>query len=139
MPYPSKFTPEVRERIVRLIAAGNPAVVAAEAAGVAERTFYAWLERGQQTGKAARPYREFRAAVQAARAEGEAILVTRIAKAATNGSWGAAAWLLERRWPERWAKIVDRSPSGKQDSAPAQQEDPFAKLDELASRRQHRV
>jgi hypothetical protein len=32
---------------------------------------------------------------------GEAALVLGVARAAAT-NWGAAAWLLERRWPERW-------------------------------------
>src|SRR4051794_32440167 len=34
-------------------------------------------------------------------ARAEALLVTLIAMAARD-SWTAAAWILERRWPERW-------------------------------------
>jgi hypothetical protein len=54
-------------------------------------------------------------------------LVLAIAKAAQRGNWQAAALLLERRWPERWAK---REPGPAPDPA-----DAFAEVDELAARR----
>jgi transposase len=109
MARPSKLSPELQERCAALIRAGNTVEVAAEAAGISEATFYAWMARGEQSRASDRPYREFRAAVEQARAEAEATLVTRIAKAAANGSWPAAAWLLERRYSERWAKVTERN------------------------------
>ena len=45
---------------------------------------------------------DFRIAVETAQAESEMILVTRIGAAAQNGSWSAAAWLLQHRFPENW-------------------------------------
>lgn len=47
------------------------------------------------------PYREFRAAVQKAEAEAEERLLGIIEDAAPN-TWQAAAWMLERKYPERW-------------------------------------
>ncbi len=37
-------------------------------------------------------------------AAGEAALLARVEKAAEEGQWQAAAWTLESRWPERWAR-----------------------------------
>src|SRR4051812_3365849 len=102
MAKPSKLTPEVQENIVRLIRAGNTIELAAEAAGISQATFYAWMARGESGKRADAPFVDFRDAVEQGRAEAEAVLVTRIAKAAANGSWSAAAWLLERSHPERW-------------------------------------
>ena len=44
---------------------------------------------------------QIRRAVEQARAEAEASLVGRVQNAAQAGSWRAACWLPERRWPER--------------------------------------
>lgn len=92
MARPSKFTPEVQTRLCQLLHAGNTHEVAAEACGIDVSTFYTWR----------REKPEFAEAVQRAEAEAEAVLVARISKAAANGSWRAASWLLERRNPEKW-------------------------------------
>lgn len=41
------LTPEIQAKIVGFIRGGVFAHVAARAAGIAERTFYEWLERGE--------------------------------------------------------------------------------------------
>ncbi len=46
----------------------------------------------------------FRAAIEAAEAGLELGLVAKIHKAAADGDWKAALAILERRFPERWAK-----------------------------------
>lgn len=58
-------------------------------------------------------------------------LVAVVEDAAREGSWNAAAWLLERKWPERWAKRAKPKPAPEREK-PA---DPFAEIDELAERR----
>jgi hypothetical protein len=74
---------------------------------------------------------ELDAAVE--RATREARLVAHVAKAANDGQWRAAVWLLEHRYPERWAlrSRVDEPPP----PAPAGEDDPFVEVDELAARR----
>lgn len=141
MARPSKLTPEVQTQISQLIRAGNTVEVAAAAAGIGEGTFYEWMARGDKPGAAHDSFREFRAAIEQARAESEAGMVARIAKAASNGSWQAAAWLLERRAPERWAKAAERRLLADQESADKQQvaPDPFSEADELAARRAGRA
>lgn len=89
----------VTKRIVDAVAQGLPRDTAAKLARVAPSTFYGWLARGR-LGEA--PYLEFLERVREAEAKGEAELVERI-RAAARQSWSAAAWLLERRRPARWA------------------------------------
>lgn len=132
MPRPSKITPDLQERVALLIRAGNTVETAAQAVGISRATFFVWMTRGDDA-RPDSPYAQFRAAVEQARAEAEATLVTRIAKAAANGSWPAAAWLLERGSPERWAKVSERRLLD-DDETPAGS-DPFAEVDELAVRR----
>ena len=106
MARPSKLNPEVSEKIVRAIRAGNYPEVAARHAGVHPATYYRWMERGELEGSAVEddPYRQFRAEVDRAIADAEAAEVGLVIKAARDGDWRAAAWLLERRFSERWAR-----------------------------------
>lgn len=64
-----KLTPEVQQSIVAQIEDGAWDYVAAENAGIGQRTFYRWLEDGA-AGKA--PYWQFRQAISAARAQARA-------------------------------------------------------------------
>jgi len=109
VPYPRQLTDDVRDRIVAVTRAGCSVAVAAEVAGVSERTIYDWLARGTRPGRSEAPYRALRAAVEQARAEAEATLAARMSRAAARGSWRAAAWLLERHYPDRWAPVTARS------------------------------
>jgi transposase len=105
----TKLTPELQSKIAGAIAAGNYHEVACALAGVSTSTFYAWLEKGR-AGKS--PYVEFLEAVKKAEAAAEVKRIQIITKAADT-DWKAAAWYLERRYPERWGKrnLVKDSPS----------------------------
>ena len=135
---PPKLNDEVTEAVARLIKVGVSNDIAAKSAGIGRSTFYDWMQRGTQPGKATAPHRKFRAAVEQAQAEAEATLVARISKAAANGSWQAAAWLLERGSPERWAKKKEREIADADDSGPTK--NPAEAIrDELAARRAART
>lgn len=81
--------------------------------GVPRRTFSSWLrrglqehtarEKGKEPGEEELLYIALYEAVLAARAEYEAKNIAAI-QAAASESWQAAAWLLERRYPQRWSR-----------------------------------
>lgn len=96
------MTPEVQERIVSAIRAGNYLETAAAYAGIGETTLHRWMQQGA-TDESDVIYREFREAVERARAEAEVRTVALIQQAAPQ-SWQAAAWYLERSHPKRWAR-----------------------------------
>lgn len=98
---PTKLTPELQERIVQAVRAGNHFEAAARSAGIAQSTFYRWLERGAEEDDGA--YSDFRAALRRAEAESEVHAVAVIRKAMTD-DWRAALALIERRYPERWRR-----------------------------------
>lgn len=124
--------PEGMLRLEQAIRAGATGEVAAQTIGVVRSTYYVWLEKGRDAPEGT-PYREFHDRVQRARAESEVGLVARIAQAAGNGSWGAAAWLLERRFPERWGKAT--AEAAKSEPTAAESEKAFAEVISLAKRR----
>lgn len=97
---PSTFTPAIQEQIVSLIRVGNYSQVAAQAAGIPERTFYSWLERGEkETGT---QYAVFLQAVKSAEATAEVEAVATIK--GREPAWQAAAWYLERKHWQRWCQ-----------------------------------
>ena len=108
---PTKLTPQVQARIVQAIVGGNDITVAAAYAGIHKAQFYRWLEKGEQQQQGI--YRAFRDAIQKAQADAEARNVALIAKAAQDGTWTAAAWWLERKYPERWGRKDRHEVTGK--------------------------
>ena len=96
-----KLTPEVREKIVSAIRAGNYAQVAAEYAGISRSTFFRWLDRGRQAQRGL--YRDLFEAVEAAEREAEVRAVAILQKH-MDESWQAAMAFLERKHPERWGR-----------------------------------
>ena len=60
----------------------------------------------------------------------ESQLIAVVEDAARRGSWNAAAWLLERRFPERWLKATERRLP-----KPSDEDKAFAEIIELARRR----
>jgi hypothetical protein len=131
------MTSEIVDRIVRAVGAGSYLAVAIASAGVPQATFYRWWKRGGDgAGPADAPFREMRARVERARAEGEVRNVGIIANAAQE-SWQAAAWMLERSYPDRWARPSQRD-NVEPPSAPTPEEDPFADVVDLAERRRSR-
>jgi transposase len=107
----TKLTPKVQEIIVSAIAAGNYAETAAQAAGIGKTTLYRWLEQAEDEN-ADQIYRDFRDAVEKAKAEAEERDLKVITQAAHDGSWQAAAWKLERRTPHKWGRVNRTEISG---------------------------
>jgi len=126
----TKLTPELQEIICGFIAKGNYINVACRAAGIAQRTYERWIARGEEE-KSGR-YVAFVAAIKKAEASAEQHCIDLIEGAAVGpvtttktvnkpnpdgqgtieevtetvapGSWHAAAWLLERKYPDRWGR-----------------------------------
>lgn len=104
---PSKLTPETQTRIVQAIRVGATYELAAQFGGIAYNTFNEWMKKGEDA-KAGR-YRDFYEAVK--EAEGDAAIkwLAVIDKAAAD-SWQAAAWKLERRYPNEYGRrVVDQN------------------------------
>jgi len=89
----SEMTDAKIEAILKTIRLGLHPDRAAVAHGVASATMRAHKAR----------HPGFATAVKEAEADAEKGYLSRILKH-TNRQWTASAWILERRWPERWAK-----------------------------------
>jgi transposase len=63
---------------------------------------YRWTKRGEK--QASGLFREFCMALREADAVAELRCIRRLNQAACDGDWRAAAWMLERRFPERWGR-----------------------------------
>lgn len=106
MARPTKLTPETTSKIVEAISIGATYKLACDYANIAYNTFNEWMKAGEQeeTGKK----REFYDAVT--RAEGAAAvrLLAKI-EAAAKEDWRAAAWKLERRYPQSFGRTIQES------------------------------
>lgn len=131
------FKPETVDRLIAMLRAGSYMNVACAAAGISRQTYQVWMTRGKSGESADAPFAEFRERVEQAFAEAETVLTTRIA-AASRENWQAAAWLLERRHPERWARVSQRDKDDREPAPVSAADDPFAEVDELAQRRRQR-
>lgn len=106
---PCLLTPELQERIVKLVQTGNYLETAARAVGISKKTLFEWLARGN---KGEQPFADFRAAVESASAEAETIHIMMLARAAQAGSVAASTWWLERRFPKRYGRRIEVAGDG---------------------------
>lgn len=95
-----KLTKDGIQTALRLCRAGLPDCQIAAALGVRAETFSIWRNHPKTENQI-----QLSKAMKKADAEREAALVTRIMRA-SDDTWQAAAWLLERRYPDRYAKPV---------------------------------
>ncbi|MBH8598606.1 MULTISPECIES: hypothetical protein [unclassified Thermoactinomyces] len=102
MARPTKLTPDIQKKIVSIIRLGHYIETAAAYAGISKQTIYNWMRQGAREEKG--KYRNFHDAVTKALAEAEIRELAYIDQAAKKGSWQAAAWILSRRFPNRWGK-----------------------------------
>jgi len=96
MARPTKYTPEAVKKITDAIQLGATHELACKYAGISEDSLARWQAR----------YADFAAAIKEAEGSGAVGWLLRIEAAAKNGSWQAAAWKLERRYPEQYGRTV---------------------------------
>lgn len=106
---PSKLVPSVTKKLLEAIRQGLPIVTACTLAGIAEKTYYNWLEEAQKP-EADEEFLQFLQSLKKAEAEAEYLLVKEIKLA---DEWQAKAWILERRFGDRWKKVERNEITGK--------------------------
>ena len=95
---PSKFTAEVRERILQAVSVGVPLELACKGAGISYAALRVWIRRGERQKRG--QFAQFVRAIDEAEVRALTRWMAIIDKAAQEGSWVAAAWKAERRFPE---------------------------------------
>jgi transposase len=108
---PSKLNDETLAAIVDAVSDGLTLNVAAQAAGINVATLHSWRDRGDADLEAGRTsiFARLVDELTRATAAGEVTLVRRIRSHGSGpaGDWRALAWLLERRFPERYGKRLE--------------------------------
>ena len=101
-PVKTQIHPHVEARICEALRLGMPYKLAAHYGGVTYQTLLNWKRRAEE-GESG--FLSFVVAMNKAEAEGAIKLLMLIRAAAENPRhWRAAAWILERRWPEHYGR-----------------------------------
>ena len=112
---PTKLTTELTEEIAKYLRAGNYIETTAALVGINRDSIYECLKRGAaeqerlmknpraRIRKREQIFVEFSDTVKKAQAQSEAMLVGLVGKAAEK-NWTAAAWRLERKFPDKWGR-----------------------------------
>jgi hypothetical protein len=98
---PTEPTPEFQERFLAALRRTVYVETAAELAGVDAATLRRWLAHGRRQPNG--PFGAFLLAVNKALADQEVEILEAVQSAGSE-DWRALAWLLERRFPRRWAE-----------------------------------
>lgn len=104
MARPTKFTPDTTQKIIAAIQVGATYELAAQYGGVSYNTFNEWMKKGEAAQSGA--FLEFYEAIKAAEGRAAVGWLAKIEAAASDGNWQAAAWKLERRYPEKYGRQV---------------------------------
>lgn len=135
---PLKITPEIQADLIKMLSAGNYLETAAAYCGISTDTVRGWVKRGEQEAqrlkadstawpiKSETEFMELAIAIRQAQATSEIRDVMLIGNAARD-QWQAAAWRLERRYPDKWGKKERHELTGA-DGGPVQIEEVRAKL-----------
>jgi hypothetical protein len=117
---PSKLNAETRKKITDAIRMGASYKIAAAYAGVSYDALNDWMNRGQEATSG--QYFQFCQAVKEAQGAGAVAWLAKIEKAATDGAWQAAAWKLERIFPDDYALTQKHRIGGDADAPPIRTE-----------------
>jgi hypothetical protein len=99
---PCKLTSEIQQRIGENIALGLTYRLAAESVGITYKSFNSWMQQGKNStsGK----YYQFYKHINKCNADGAKQLLERLDLAAKAGNCQICMWILERRFPEDFAR-----------------------------------
>lgn len=99
----TKLTPQLIVDAEKLVKVGNYVVTVCEYIGIDESTWYRWMRDGEKARTGIK--RKFYKTIKKAEAEAEIRLIADLQKIAqVDLKWQALAWMLERKYPERWGR-----------------------------------
>lgn len=107
---PTKLDPDVADRLVLMVRAGNYLETAAAACGLSVSTVRDWIRKGQRAGSG--PLFDLARRIEVAQGESEALDVNKLLQHGQK-DWRALAWRLERRFPERWREVAESMHTGR--------------------------
>ena len=107
----TKLTKDLQALLVARLAVGNYIDAACMSVGISPASFYVWMDKGREAEKKTerkrtaqdRLHMEFMEAVENAQGVSEVNALAMVRKAMPD-AWQAAAWILERKFPERWGR-----------------------------------
>ena len=99
---PSKLTDDVISIILKAISLGSSQVLAAQSAGIHPATFSDWMKQGREN--VSEEFSSFYGKVKKAEGDRASTWLQHIEDAAEKGTWTAAAWKLERIYPDDFGK-----------------------------------
>ena len=98
----SHLTPERAAAVTKMVRSGALIKTACQACGIHESTYFRWINRADDPD-APEVYREFRESITRARALAEMDALTLVRQAGRT-DWRAAAWFLERSFPQDYGR-----------------------------------
>ena len=98
---PRALTPAKRRKVVKAVSLGLTRAQQAAYAGISLRTLHRYIAKGREEKGV---WSDWVDEMEEAEAQAVARNVALIMKAAHSGTWQAAAWWLERKYPQEYAR-----------------------------------
>ena len=95
---PTKYTEQTVAKLLEALRGGNTRRASCAVAGIDQSTLANWLKE----------YSDFSKAIEKAEGEAEAKMVS-VIKLASDTTWQAAAWWLERKHKAEWSSRVEQT------------------------------
>jgi transposase len=113
-----KFDVKAGQEVIVAMRLGMTISDAAAAAGIDRKTYTNWKRRSRKSD-AAPALKQWGKEMRSALQFSKRFYLGKVAEAAKGGTWQAAAWMLERRFPAEYGRFDRLEHSGGVDGAPA--------------------
>ena len=110
----AKYSKALTDKICDLITQANTIESICQVVNISQQTFYRWRHEKSEFNES------IKKAIEVRDFTGKSLAISTIFQAMENGTWQAAAWWLERNFPEEYGKhriIVNKSDNYDMESA----------------------